>query len=114
VKTQTVQLPLTVTLNQDAVTLVAVNFGRIACFGGNQDGVARCDRRLLLRGGALDGRRWVGVVSVGKRMFCGEEPWSTAGVYLVTTEVEFDDDGKPANIAVPAFAAEETAGAAST
>ena len=63
------------------------------------------DRRLLLRGGALDGRRWVGVVGVGKRVFCGEEPWSTAGVYLVTTEVEFDDDGKPANIAVPAFAA---------
>jgi hypothetical protein len=29
VKNQTVQLPLTVTLNQDAVTLVTVNFGRI-------------------------------------------------------------------------------------
>lgn len=72
------------------------------------------DRRLLLRGGALDGRRWVGVVGVGKRVFCGEEPWSTAGVYLVTTEVEFDDDGKSANFAVPAFAAEETAGVAST
>ena len=71
------------------------------------------DRRLLLRGGALDGRRWVGVVGVGKRVFCGEEPWSTAGVYLVTAEV-VDDNGKPANIAVPAFAAEETAGAAAT
>jgi hypothetical protein len=46
-------------------------------------------------------------------VFCGEEPWSTAGVYLVTAEV-VDDDGKPANIAVPAFAAEGTAGAAST
>jgi hypothetical protein len=63
------------------------------------------DRRLLLRG-ALDGRRWVGVVGVGKRVFCGEEPWSTAGVYLVTAEVELDDDGKPANIAVPAFVAD--------
>jgi hypothetical protein len=71
------------------------------------------DRRLLLRGGALDGRRWVGVVGVGKRVFCGEEPWSTAGVYLVTAEV-VDDDGKPANIGVPAFAAEGPAGAAST
>jgi hypothetical protein len=71
------------------------------------------DRRLVLRGGALDGRRWVGVVGVGKRVFCGEEPWSTAGVYLVTAEV-VDDDGQPANIAVPAFAAEGTAGAAST
>jgi hypothetical protein len=71
------------------------------------------DRRLVLRGGALDGRRWVGVVGVGKRVFCGEEPWSTAGVYLVTAEV-VDDDGKPANIAVPAFAAEGTAGAATT
>ena len=72
------------------------------------------DRRLLLRGGALDGRRWVGVVGVGKRVFCGEEPWSTAGVYLVTAEVELDDDAQPANIAVPAFAPEQTAGAGST
>jgi hypothetical protein len=71
------------------------------------------DRRLLLRGGALDGQRWVGVVGVGKRVFCGEEPWSTAGVYLVTAEV-VDDDGKLANIAIPAFAAEQAAGAAST
>jgi hypothetical protein len=61
------------------------------------------ERRLLLRGGALDGRRWVGVAAVGQRVFCGEEPWSTAGVYLVTAET-VDDDGRPANIAVPAFA----------
>jgi hypothetical protein len=67
-------------------------------------------RRLLLRGGALHGRRWVGVVGVGKRVFCGEEPWSTAGVYLVTAEV-VDDDGQPANVAVPAFAGEQAAGA---
>jgi hypothetical protein len=61
------------------------------------------DRRLLLRGGALDGRRWVGVVAVGQRVFCGDEPWSTSGVYLVTAETVEDEDG-PANIAVPAFA----------
>lgn len=61
------------------------------------------ERRLLLRGGALDGRRWVGVVGVGQRVFCGDEPWSTSGVYLVTAET-VDDDGRPANIAVPAFA----------
>jgi hypothetical protein len=65
------------------------------------------ERRLLLRGGALDGRRWVGVVAVGKRVFCGDEPWSTSGVYLVTPEV-VDDDGRPANIGIPAFAAEAT------
>jgi hypothetical protein len=64
------------------------------------------DRRLLLRGGLLDGRRWTGVVAVGKRVFCGDEPWSTAGIYLVTAEVQVDDDGQPANIAVPAFAAQ--------
>jgi hypothetical protein len=61
------------------------------------------DRLLVLRGGALDGRRWSGVVRVGDRVFCGDEPWSTAGVYLVTPTV-VDDDGRPANIAVPAFA----------
>jgi hypothetical protein len=61
------------------------------------------DRLLVLRGGALDGRRWTGVVGVGERVFCGDGPWSTAGVYLVTPDVE-DDDGRQANIAVPAFA----------
>lgn len=61
------------------------------------------ERRLVLRGGALDGNRWSGVVGVGKRVFCGEDPWSTSGVYLVTAET-VDDDGHQANIAVPAFA----------
>jgi hypothetical protein len=61
------------------------------------------DRRLLLRGGELDGRRWVGVIGVGRRVFCGDGPWSTAGIYVVTAET-VDDDGRPANIAVPAFA----------
>lgn len=63
------------------------------------------DRRLLLRGGALDGRRWVGVIGVGRRVFCGDGPWSTSGIYVVTAET-VDDDGRPANIAVPAFADE--------
>jgi len=62
------------------------------------------DRRLLLRGGALDGQRWVGVIGVGKRVFCGDGSWSTSGVYVVTAET-VDDEGHPANIAVPAFAA---------
>jgi hypothetical protein len=64
------------------------------------------ERLLVLRGGALDGRRWTGKVKVGQRMFCGDEPWSTAGVYLVTAET-VDVDGRPANIAVPAFAPED-------
>jgi hypothetical protein len=63
------------------------------------------DRRLLLRGGVLDGRRWVGVIGVGRRVFCGDGPWSTSGIYVVTAET-VDDDGRPANIAVPAFADE--------
>ena len=63
------------------------------------------ERRLLLRGGDLDGRRWVGVIGVGKRVFCGDDAWSTAGVYLVTAET-VDDAGQPSNIAVPAFAVE--------
>ena len=64
------------------------------------------ERRLLLRGGVLDGRRWSGVIGVGKRVFCGDGPWSTSGVYLVTEET-VDDDGQRANIAVPAFAPDQ-------
>jgi len=63
------------------------------------------DRKLLLRGGIYDGRSWTGVVAVGKRVFCGgDEPWSTAGMYVVTEEIVTDDAGETANIAVPAFA----------
>ncbi|MGZ4592967.1 MAG: hypothetical protein ACXV3C_03820 [Actinomycetes bacterium] len=62
------------------------------------------DRRLLLRGGGLDGQTWVGVVAVGKRVFCGEGAWETSGVYLVTAEVVTDAEGQPCNVAVPAFA----------
>lgn len=61
------------------------------------------DRRLRLRGGALDGRSWVGVVKVGQRVFCGEGAWSAAELYLVTAEVTQDDEGRPENIAIPAI-----------
>jgi hypothetical protein len=63
------------------------------------------DRTLVLRGGIYDGRSWTGVVAIGKRVFCGgDEPWSTAGLYLVTDEIQTDNSGAPANVAVPAFA----------
>ena len=63
------------------------------------------DRKLLLRGGIYDGRRWSGVVAVGKRVFCGgDDAWSTAGLYVVTDQVETTEDGETVNIAVPAFA----------
>jgi hypothetical protein len=62
------------------------------------------DRRLLLRGGAYDGRTWVGVIAVGERRFLGDGPWAMAGVYVVSGVVEADDEGREVNIAVPAFA----------
>ncbi|MFI7587186.1 hypothetical protein ACIB24_08950 [Spongisporangium articulatum] len=64
------------------------------------------DRRLVLRGGTLDGQEWTGVVDVGKRVFCGSGEWSTDGVYLVTAQLERAADGQEANVAVPAFAPE--------
>ena len=63
------------------------------------------DRRLILRGGALDGQSWTGVIAVGKRVVCGDKGWSKEAVYLVTPEVEVDAEGVSANVAVPAFAA---------
>jgi hypothetical protein len=63
------------------------------------------DRQLLLRGGALDGRRWAAVVGVGQRVFCGDGPWAVDGVYLVTAEEIRDTDGVARTVAVPAFAA---------
>jgi hypothetical protein len=61
-------------------------------------------RRLRLRGGSLDGRTWTATIRVGERAFCGEGPWTTAGVYVVTDGIEVDDDGGVLSIAVPAFA----------
>jgi hypothetical protein len=63
------------------------------------------DRRLILRGGSLDGQSWTGVIDVGKRVLCGGKAWSKEAVYLVTPEIEVDADGVPANVAVPAFQA---------
>ena len=66
------------------------------------------ERRLLLRGGKLDGLQCSSVIGVGKRVFCGPGPWSMHGVYLVTARVELTEDGQEANVAVPAFAESET------
>jgi hypothetical protein len=41
---------------------------------------------------------------VGERAFCGDGPWTTAGVYVLTDRVEVGDDGEALCIAVPAFA----------
>jgi hypothetical protein len=60
------------------------------------------DRRLLLRGGELDGHRWVGVIGVGHRVVVGPGPWAASHVYVVTGEEVPDGDGNPENIAVPA------------
>jgi hypothetical protein len=62
------------------------------------------DRHLTLRGGALDGQSWTGVVAVGKRVFCGTGEWSKEGLYLVTAQIEVGADGVPRNVAIPAFA----------
>lgn len=62
-------------------------------------------RRLLLRGGVYDGRNWSGVVGVGGRVFCGgDDPWSMAGMYVVTELVEESPSDGPVSIAVPLFA----------
>jgi hypothetical protein len=63
------------------------------------------DRRLILRGGSLDGQSWTGVIAVGKRVLCGDQAWSKDAVYVVTPEIEVDAEGVPANVAVPAFQA---------
>lgn len=62
------------------------------------------DRRVVLRGGAYDGRTWVGVIAVGERRFFGDGPWATQGVYVVSATLEKDDEGREVNVAVPAFA----------
>jgi hypothetical protein len=61
-------------------------------------------RRLRLQGGPLDGRIWMATIRVGERTFCGDGPWTTAGVYVVTDRIEVDEDGEALSIAVPAFA----------
>ena len=61
-------------------------------------------RLLLLHGGPLDGRTWMATIRVGERAFCGDGPWTTAGVYVVTEHMGVGDDGQALSIAVPAFA----------
>jgi hypothetical protein len=41
-------------------------------------------RHLRLRGGALDGMSWSGVIDIGKRVCCGRGPWSKECAYVVT------------------------------
>jgi hypothetical protein len=43
-------------------------------------------------------------IRVGERAFCGDGPWTTAGVYVVTELMGVGDDGQALSIAVPAFA----------
>ena len=62
------------------------------------------ERLLLLRGGAMNGLHKAATVGVGERIFCGEGPWSTEGVYLVTAEDVLDADGVRRSVAIPAFA----------
>jgi hypothetical protein len=61
-------------------------------------------RWLLLRGGDLDGRTWLGVVGVGERVFCGSGPWTPTETYVVTAQIVTDPKGRSCNVAVPAFA----------
>ena len=60
------------------------------------------DRHLVLRGGDLDGRRWVGVIGVGHRVVVGPGPWQASHVYVVTDEQVPDADGTLENVAVQA------------
>ena len=61
------------------------------------------ERPLFLRGGAMDGY-WTAKVAIGQRVFCGEGPWSTEGLYVVTAEDVVDGEGVRRSVAVPAFA----------
>jgi hypothetical protein len=60
------------------------------------------ERRLVMRGGEMDGRRWVGVIGVGHRVAIGPGPWSSGRVYIVTDVQVHDEEGHVENIAVPA------------
>lgn len=57
-------------------------------------------RHLRLRGGPGDGQTWVGQIDVGRRIACAG-PWSSDGVYVVTTETVTTSDGQVESIAVP-------------
>jgi hypothetical protein len=69
------------------------------------EGAGRDDeivRHLRLRGGALDGMTWSGVIDVGKRVCCGTEAWSKECVYVVTSDTTSGPDGPVESVAVPA------------
>jgi hypothetical protein len=60
------------------------------------------DRQLVMPGGDLDGRRWVGVIDVGHRVVVGPGPWQASHVYVVADEQARDEAGNLENLAVPA------------
>jgi hypothetical protein len=66
--------------------------------GGRHDEMVR---HLRLRGGALDGMTWSGVIDVGKRVCCGTGPWSKECVYVVTSDTTSGPDGQVESVAVP-------------
>jgi hypothetical protein len=59
-------------------------------------------RHLRLRGGALDGMTWSGVIDIGTRVCCGTGVWSKECVYVVTSDTTRGIDGQVENVAVPA------------
>jgi hypothetical protein len=67
--------------------------------GGRHDEMVR---HLRLRGGALDGTTWSGVIDVGKRVCCGTGFWSKECVYVVTNDTTSGPDGQIESVAVPA------------
>jgi hypothetical protein len=67
--------------------------------GGGHDEMVR---HLRLRGGALDGMSWSGVIDIGKRVCCGTGFWSKECVYVVTNDTTMSPEGQVENLAVPA------------
>ena len=66
--------------------------------GGRHDEMVR---HLRLRGGALNGTTWSGVIDVGKRVCCGTGLWSKDCVYVVTGDTTSGPDGQVESLAVP-------------
>jgi hypothetical protein len=65
--------------------------------GGRPDEMVR---HLRLRGGALDGMTWSGVIDIGKRVCCGTGVWSKDCVYVVTSDTTRSLDGQVESVAV--------------
>jgi hypothetical protein len=62
----------------------------------------RPHRSLRLRGGVLDGLAVSAEIDIGGRICCGEGPWDSSHVYVVTSETARGQDGEIESIAVPA------------